>query len=150
MNIGLRRIFVPQTRFVAMAAISLVSRVLLVFGTEEDLIPLGVLEMVVNFAVRLLRGKRSTQVVLEISLQHPSVVTFESNRVTSIMLVHGNQGKIRVGFVISVIPLTGVLSIRWLRRNLRRVPWHPLLFVLKLLVPCRNLFQESCTFSMAR
>ena len=104
MNIGLRSILVPQTRFVAMAATSLVSRVLLVFGTEEDLIPLDVLEVVVYFAARLLRGKRSTQVVLEISLQHPSVVTFASNQVISIMLVHGNQGKIRVGFVISVIP----------------------------------------------
>ena len=130
MSIGLQSIFVPQTRFVAMAAISLVSRVLLVFG-REDFIPLGVqhpsvvifasnrvifivlahcvLEVVVDFAVRLLRGKRTTRVVLEISLQHQSVVTFASNRVISIMLVHGNQGKIRVGFVISVIPLISVL-----------------------------------------
>ena len=114
MNTGLRSIFVPQTNFVAMAAISLVSRVLLVFGIEEDLIPLGVLEVVVDFTVRLLRGKRSTQVVLETSLHHPSVVTFASNWVISIMLVHGNQGKIRVGFVISVIPLISVLFIRWL------------------------------------
>ena len=60
MNIGLRSIFVPQTRFVAMAAISLVSRVLLVFG--RDFIPLGV--------------------------QHPSVVFFASNRVFFIVLAH--------------------------------------------------------------
>ena len=73
--------------------ISLVNRVLLVFGTEEDLIPLGVLEMVVDFAVRLLGGKRSIQVILEISLQHPSVVIFASNQVIFIVLVHGNQGK---------------------------------------------------------
>ena len=77
-------------------------------------------------------------VVLEISLQHPGV-TFASNRVISIKLVHGNQGKIRVAFVISVIPLISVLSKRRLRRNVRRVLWHPLLFVLKLLVSCRNL-----------
>ena len=90
MNIGLRSIFVPKTRFVAMAAISLISRVLLVFGREEDFIPLGVqhpsvvifasnrvifivlahdvLEVMVDFAVMLLGGKRSTRVVLEISL----------------------------------------------------------------------------------
>ena len=126
MNIGLRSIFVPQARFVATAAISLVSRVLLVFGTEEDLVPLGVLEVVVDFAVRLLRGKRSTQVVLEISLQHPMVVIFASNQVIFIVLVHGNQGKTRAGFVLSVIPLISVPFIRWLRRNLRRVLWHPL------------------------
>ena len=86
--------------------------------SEEGLIPLGILEVVVNFVVRLLRGKRSTRVVLEISLQHQRVVIFASNQVIFIMLVHGNQGKTRVGFVISV--------------------------------PCRDLFQESCTFSLAR
>ena len=47
-----------KTRFVAMEAISQVSRFLLVFGTEEDLIPLDVLEVVVYFAVRLIRGNR--------------------------------------------------------------------------------------------
>ena len=51
MNIGLRSILVPQTRFVVMVAISLV---LLVSGTEEDLIPLDVLGVMVDFAVRLL------------------------------------------------------------------------------------------------
>ena len=111
MNIGLRSNFVPQTRFVATAAISLVSRVLLVFG---DFIPLDVqhpsvvifasnrvifivlahcvLEVVVDFAVRLLRGKRPTQVVLEISLRQPSVF-FASNQVISIKLVRGNKEK---------------------------------------------------------
>ena len=111
MNIGLRNILVPQTRFVVMVAISLV---LLVSGTEEDLILLDVLEVMVDFAVRLLGGKWSTRVVLEISLQHPRV-TFASNRVISIKLVHGNQGKIRVGFVLLVIPLISVLFIRRLR-----------------------------------
>ena len=149
-NIDLRSIFARQARFVATAAISLVSRVLLVFGTEEDLIPLDILEVVVDFAIRLLRGKQSTQVVLEISLQHPRVVIFASNRVIFIVLVHGNQGKTIAGSVLSVIPLISVLFISWLRRNLRRMLWHTLLFVLKLLVPCRNLFQESCTFSLAR
>ena len=88
-KIGLWSSLVRQARFVATAAVSLVSQVLLVFGTEEDLIPLGVLEVVVDFAVRLLRGKRSTQVVLEISLQHPSVVIFASNLVIFIVLAHG-------------------------------------------------------------
>ena len=72
------------------------------------------------------------------------------NRVIFMVLVHENQGKIRVGFVLSVIPLISVPFIRWLRRNLGLVLWHPLLFVLKLLVPCRNLFRESCTFSLGR
>ena len=62
-------------------------------------------------------------------------------------VTHGNQGKILVAFVISVIPLISVLFVRRLRRNLWRVHWHPLLFVLKLIVPCRNLFQASCIFS---
>ena len=85
---------------------------------EEDLVPLGVLEVVVDFAIRLLRGKRSTQVVLEISLQHPRIAIFASNRVIFIVLVHGNQRKTHAGFVVSVTPLIGVLFIRWLRRNL--------------------------------
>ena len=147
MNIGLRSILVPQTRFVVMVAISLV---LLVSGTEEGLIPLDVLEVMVDFAVRLLGRKLSTRVVLEISRRQPSVVFCASNRVISIELVHGNQGKIRVGFVLLVIPLISVLFIRRLRKNLWRVLWHPLLFVLKLIVPCRNLFQESCTFSLGQ
>ena len=77
-------------------------------------------------------------------------VSFASNLVISIKLVHGNQGKILVAFVISVIPLISVLFIRLLRRNLWRVLWHPLLFILKLIVLCRTLFQESCTFSLGQ
>ena len=144
MNIGLRSILVPQTRFVVMVAISLV---LLVSGTEDDLIPLDVLGVMVDFAVRLLGRKLSTRVVREISRRQPSVVSYASNQVISIKPVHGNQGKILVAFVISVIPLISVLFVRRLRRNLWRVHWYPLLFVLKLIVPCRNLFQASCIFS---
>ena len=115
------------------------------FGTEEDLIPPDVLEVMGRF-----RGQAARREMVDTGRS-------------------GNQSSAAKGCYLYKQPGHFHHACPWKSKKnpcrvctfshppdqcppyiLRRVLFHPLLFVLKLLVPCRNLFQESCTFSLGQ